>query len=134
MGAPVGVAFPVQRHSPKWVMLACAAEIGALGLFALTASFPALGVLVLAALVLTALAATNRRLVLAVAADGLMVLAATRRGRPVAPIGPAPKSTLLPEPAGFGVSVDLDGRIWWIDRSSFARLRRARELDRRSGG
>lgn len=131
LGIPVGVAVPVQRHPPQLVLAACGLELLALAALGLTQSLAALTALAAVAAVLAGLASTNRRRVLAVTRDGILVIAATLRRRPLAPVGYAPPGMTLPEARGVGAPVDLaDGR-WWVDRSDFSRLRRARDLDRR---
>jgi hypothetical protein len=72
--------------------------------------------------------ATNQHRVLAVSGGELVVMAASLRGRPLAPIGTAPAALELPEPRGVGAPVILADGCWWVDRSAYGRLRRAREL------
>jgi hypothetical protein len=129
LGRPVGVALPVQRHSPKMVLFVCAAELAAVAGFIATASPAALAAIVVVAVALLALAATNRKRVLAVTSDGVAVTAASVRGRPLVEIGTA--TVDFPPPSGAGVPVVIDGTRWWVDRTAFARLARARELTRR---
>jgi hypothetical protein len=136
LGVPVGVAVPIQRHAPHHVLTWCGVELAALALLILTGWFAALVGLAAAGLALLALAATNRRRLLAVTRSQVVVLSAGLRGRPVAAIGPAPERLVLPPPRGVGVAVQLDDGRWWVDRSAYARLRRARELGpaRTTGG
>ena len=124
----MGVAVPVQRHAPHHVLVWCGVELGAFALLALTGSVVALGAVGVAGAVLLALAATNRRRVLAVTRSEVVVLRATLRGRPVATLGRAPGAVELPEPRGVGASLQLEDGRWWVDRSTYPRLRRAREL------
>ena len=125
---PVGVALPLQRHRPGLVLGACLAELAALASVILTAEPAAFAILALSAGVLVALATTNQRRVLAFTSTGVLVVVASAKGRPVAVAGSAPSPLDLPRPAGLGGAVELEGRTWWIDRSAFPRLRRARDL------
>jgi hypothetical protein len=43
-------------------------------------------------------------------------------------VGPAPRDLDLPAPAGVGVRIDIAGETWWIDRSAYRFVRRAREI------
>ncbi len=124
----MGVAVPVQRHAPHHVLVWCGIELGAFALLALTGSVIALIAVGSAGTALLVLAATNRRRVLAVTRSDVVVLRATLRGRPVALLGPAPSAVELPEPRGVGAALELDDGRWWVDRSTYPRLRRAREL------
>jgi hypothetical protein len=128
LGMPVGVALPIQRHHPGLVMALSGAELAALAVLVITADGAALLALAAVAIGLVAQAATNRRRILAITSGGVALLAASARGRPLVPLGPAPADLSLPAPAGLGVQVVLNGASWWVERSSFARLRQAREL------
>ena len=128
LGIPVPVAVGLQRVPPQVVLVLCGVELASFGLLAITASLGALVATGTAGAALLVVAAVDRRRVLAVTGDGLVVLAASRRGRPRLPASPAPAGLRLPEAVGLGAPVELaDGR-WWVDRSGFARLRRAHEL------
>jgi len=127
LGTPVAVAVPLQRHAPRTVLAWCAAELASFALLVLTGSLAALAAVGVVGAVLLALAATNRRRVLAVTRMGVVLLSATLRGHAVSPEGPGPEDLALPPPRGVGAPVELaDGR-WWVDRSAYPRLRRARE-------
>jgi len=128
LGTPVGVALPVQRHPPHRMLTVAGLEVVVFALLALTGSLVVLGAAVACAAALLVLAATNTKRVLAVNRRDMVVLAATLRSRPVAPIGQPAGDVTFPEPRGVGVPIELaDGR-WWVDRVHYPRLRRAREL------
>ena len=127
VGRPVTVAVPLQHHPPGRVLASCAAELACFAVLVLTGSLAALAAVAAVAALLFGLAATNRRRLLAVTRLGSVELDATLRGKPTTVIGPAPDALVLPAPHGVGVPVELaDGR-WWVDRSHYPRLRRARE-------
>jgi hypothetical protein len=130
---PVGIALPLQRRRPDLIFATCVAELVALGALIVTASTPAAVLLAVLAAGLLGLGAANDRRILAVTSTGVVVLAASSRGRPVAMIDTAAADLVLPAPAGLGVPVTLRGKTWWVDRSGFARLERARELVRAGG-
>lgn len=128
LGAPVGVAVPLQRHHPGLVLALSGAELAALAALVITAHPAALIALAVVAAALVAQAVINARRVLAITSSGVVLLAASTRGRPLVAVGPAPAGLSLPAPTGLGVPVVLDGATWWVDRSGFARLRQARRL------
>jgi len=134
LGMPVGAAVPLQRHHPGLVMALSGAELAALAALVITADAGALIALAAVALALVAQAATNRRRVVAITSGGVVLLAASARGRPLVPLGPAPADLSLPAPSGLGVPVVLEGTPWWVERSAFARLRQARQLLGRGQG
>lgn len=104
------------------------AELAALVVLIVTTHLAALVVLAVLGCALIGAALTNRHRVLAVTSAGVVLLAASARGRPLVPIGPAPAGLTLPEPAGLGAGVVLDGTCWWVERNAFPRLRMARSL------
>jgi hypothetical protein len=128
LGEPVGVAVPLQRRRPSVIFAAGAAEIAALLALIVTAQTAAGVLLAILAVAVIGLAVANSRRILAITSRGVVILAASSRGRPVAMIDVAPEGLQLPPPTGLGVPVVLRGQIWWVDRSGFPRLRRAREL------
>ncbi len=126
LGTPVAAAIPLQRHPPAAVLVASLAEIGALAGLMATGSAAALAVLVAVSAVLVLIGATNTRRVLALTGMGNVVLAASVSGWPEGVVGPGPRDLDIPEPAGLGVRLDIAGTSWWVDRSSFRFVRRAR--------
>jgi hypothetical protein len=128
LGVPVGAAVPLQRRHPALVTVASAAELIALVLLVVTGQFIAFAGLVVLAVVLVILAASNSHRLLAITANGIVVLAASAKGRPLTAIGPAPAGLSLPAPAGLAAPVDIAGRIWWVEPAAFVHLRQAREL------
>jgi hypothetical protein len=134
LGTPVGAAVTLQRHHPGLVLGASLAELAALVSLIATGSLASFAVLVAASAALVGLVATNRRRVLAVTGMGTVILAASLTGWPNGVVGPAERDLELPEPSGLGVGITVGGRPWWVDRSSFASLRRARTMRRPDGG
>jgi hypothetical protein len=134
LGEPVGVAVPLQRRQPSVIFASGLAEVAALVAFVLSAQSAFLIVLAVLAATMVGLAVGNGRRILAVTSRGVVVLAASSRGRPVAVIDVAPEGLQLPPPAGLGVPLVLRGQTWWVERSGFPRLRRARELLRADEG
>ena len=128
LGVSVGIAVPVQRVDPRLVLGAAAVEIAAFAAALLTLSGIAFGATVLAGVVLVGLRLADVRRVMALTEGGVVIVAATASGRPVAAVGSAPAGFRFPAPAGMGVRIDVGSDRWWVDRSEFARLRRAREL------
>jgi hypothetical protein len=57
---------------------------------------------------------------------GNVLLTASTSGWPNGVVGPADRSLVLPRPSGLGVAVRLGTASWWIDRSSYRSLNRAR--------
>jgi hypothetical protein len=131
LGTPVTVAVALQRRRPDTVLAASIAEIAGLAVLIATGRLAAMAVLVALSTILIVVAATNTRRVLVLTGKGNVVLAASLSGRPNGVIGPAPRRIELPEPTGLGVSVDVGGGKWWVDRSAFRALRRARSAQAR---
>ncbi len=130
LGTSVESALPLQRHPPWVVLTASVAELGALAVLIGTGSIAA-GVLLLAcSVLLVVVVVTNTRRVLVITAKGNVILTASTSGWPDGVVGPADPAIRLPEPAGLGVAVTIGGGRWWIDRSSYRSLRRARSLAR----
>jgi len=129
LGTPVSAVVPLQRHHPGQVLAASGAEIGALVGLVVTGSLAALIALVAVSAVLVGLALTNTRRVLALTAMGTVVLTASMSGWPTGVGGPMTTDVALPEPAGLGVSIDLAGRRWWVDRAWFGALAKARAIE-----
>jgi hypothetical protein len=128
LGLPVAIAVPLQRRRPAWIFTACLAELAALAALIVTGSNTALVLLALVAVGLLGLSATNAHRILAITSNGVVVLVASPRGRPQAMVDTAPRDLALPVPAGLGVALTLRGQTWWVDRSGFPRLERARQL------
>jgi hypothetical protein len=128
------VAVPIQRHPPALVLGLSLVEVAAFVALIATANLAALILVAAAAIGLLLLGATNRHRVLAITSSGVVLLVASAGGKPLAAIGPAPDDLALPDPAGVGAPVELAGGRWWVDRASFPRLRRARELLRGGAG
>jgi hypothetical protein len=126
LGTGVSAAVPLQRQRPALILGLSVAELAAFAALVVTAHVVALAALALLSVCLVGVGAANRRRVLAITSNGPILVAASARGRPLVPIGPAPRGLSLPPPSGLGVGVVLDGATWWIERSAFARLRQAR--------
>jgi hypothetical protein len=77
---------------------------------------------------LLAVAFTNSRRVLVMTTKGNVILSASTTGWPNGVVGPADRSLQLPTPRGIGVPMTVGAGTWWIDRSSFRWLNRARSL------
>jgi hypothetical protein len=133
LSTPVGAAVTLQRHHPGLVLGASLAELAALVWLIATGSLASFIVLVAASAALAGLVATNRRRVLAVTGMGTVILAASITGWPSGVVGPADRALELPEPSGLGARITVSGQAWWIDRSSFASLRRARAMGHADG-
>lgn len=132
LGSPVAAVIPLQRHRPAVVLAVSTAEIAALvGLMA-TGSPTAMVVLLVLSAALVMVVATNTRRVLVLTGKGNVVLTASVSGWPEAVVGPAPRDLTIPEPVGLGVSLNVGGSTWWVDRSSFRFLKRAKlsQIDR----
>jgi hypothetical protein len=71
---------------------------------------------------------TNTRRVLVLTTKGNVILTASTTGWPNGVVGPAGESLRLPAPAGMGVTLTLGTTTWWIDRSSYRWLSRARSM------
>jgi hypothetical protein len=128
LGTTVASVVPLQRHNPALVLAASLAELAALGALVGTGSLPALLALVVVSILLVVVMFTNTRKVVALTGKGNVLLSASLRGWPTGVLGPAPRNLDLPPPAGLGVRVELAGETWWVDRSAFRLLRRARAI------
>ena len=130
LGTTVTAVVPLQRHSPALMLAAAVSELAALAGLVVTANLAALAVLVALSIVLVIGLATNTRMMIAFTDMGTVVLSASVGGWPNGVAGPGPRHLQLPEPHGVGVAVRLepDGRQWWVDRSSFRFLERARAV------
>jgi hypothetical protein len=128
LGTTVESAVPLQRHNPSLVLAASLAELAALGTLVATGSLVAMSALVVVSVLLVVVMMTNTRNVLALTGKGNVRLSASLRGWPTGVVGPAPRTLDLPAPAGLGVRVDIAGETWWIDRSAYRLLRRARDI------
>src|ERR1700730_1600610 len=129
LGTPVSAIVPLQRHHPGQVLAASVAEIGTLVGLVVTGSLAMLIALVTVSALLVGLAVTNTRRVLALTAMGNVVLTASLSGWPTGISGPTRTDVALPEPAGLGVKIELAGNPWWVDRSWFGSLRKARAIE-----
>ena len=129
LGVAVSVAVPVQRVDPRVVLAVSAVEIAAFAAAVLTFSPIAWVITALAGVALVGVRLADRRHILAVTPHGVVEVAATAAGRPLAAVGTGPARLTFPAPSGVGVPIMVGPQRWWIDRSEFARLRRARELD-----
>ncbi|GAC1588120.1 MAG: hypothetical protein NVS3B21_03590 [Acidimicrobiales bacterium] len=128
LGAPVGIAVPVQRRDPRLVLGVCAVELVVAAVALITLSGIAFALTALAAVALVIVRASDQRRIVAITSSGVVVLAASLAGRPLAAVGPGPRDLRFPPPAGLGVQVRLGERTWWVERADFARLHKAREL------
>jgi hypothetical protein len=128
LGTTVAAAVPLQRHNPALVLAASLAELAALGALIATGSLVAMSALVVVSILLVVVMVTNTRNVLALTGKGNVLLSASMRGWPAGVVGPAPRDLDLPAPAGLGVRISIAGESWWIDRSAYRLLRRAREI------
>lgn len=133
LGTPVGAAVTLQRHHPALVLGASIAELATLAWLIAAGSLPSFVILVTTSAALATIAATNRRQILAVTGMGTVILAASITGWPNGIVGPAERTLELPAPAGLGARIRVGGRTWWIDRSSFRSLTRARAMQQRDG-
>jgi hypothetical protein len=128
LGTTVAATVPLQRHNPSLVLAASLAELAALAALVATGSLAALLALVIVSIALVVVMVTNTRKVVALTGKGNVLLSASLRGWPTGVVGPAPRNLDLPAPAGLGVKVEMAGETWWIDRSAFRLLRRARQF------
>ena len=127
LGTAVQGAVPLHSHHPGLLLGSGLAEILLFALVVGTGSPAALAALVAAAVAYVALHLTDRRAVLARAAEGDVLLAAGRNGRPTAVLQPVPAAP-LPAAAGMAAPVHAGGRRWWVDRSAYPLLRQAAAL------
>jgi len=128
LGTTVASTVPLQRHKPSLVLAASLAELAALAALIATGSLAAMLALVAFSIALVVVMVTNTRKVVALTSKGNVLLSASLRGWPTGVVGPAPRNLDLPPPAGLGVKVEIAGESWWIDRSAFRLLRRARQV------
>jgi len=128
LGTTVVSTVPLQRHNPSLVLAACLVELAALAALVATGSLGAMLALVVASIALVVVMVTNTRKVVALTGKGNVLLSASLRGWPNGVVGPAPRKLDLPPPAGLGVRVEIAGETWWVDRSAFRLLRRARDI------
>jgi len=128
LGVPVGIAVPLQRRDPRLLLGLSLAEVVVFAAAVVTVALPLLGATAALGAVLLAARAGDQRRIVAITSTGVVVLAASVGGRPLAAVGTAPADLRFPPPSGIGVPVQLGERTWWVDRADFARLRRAREM------
>jgi hypothetical protein len=128
LGTTVTGVVPLQRHSPAVMLVASLAELATLVALIATASLAALVALVALSAVLVAGLLTNKRRVIALTDMGTVILSASISGWPDGVSGPGPRHLDLPEPRGVGVPLRLESTTWWVDRSSFRLLERARAV------
>jgi hypothetical protein len=126
LGTSVEAAVPLQRHSPSLVLAVCTAELVALAILILTGSLAAFAALVAISVVLVLVVATNQRRILCVTRQGNVLLLASTTAWPIAVAGPVAGELRLPEPSGLGAAITIEGRNWWIDRSAYQALAKAR--------
>jgi hypothetical protein len=110
------------------VLASSIAELVALGVLIATGAVAAMVALLVCSAALVAVAFTNTRRVLVITPKGNVILSASTSGWPNGVVGPADRSVELPVPAGIGVPMTVGARTWWIDRSSYRWLNRARSL------
>jgi hypothetical protein len=130
LGTSVSAVVPLQRHNPALVLAVSLAELAALVGLVATGNLAAMLTLVGVSVVLVAVMFTNTRKVIALTGKGNVMMSASAKGWPTGVIGPAPRVLHLPEPAGLGVKVEVEGATWWVDRSSYRLLRGARAANR----
>jgi hypothetical protein len=128
LGTTVAATVPLQRHNPSLVLAISLAELAALAALVVTGSLLAMSALVGVSILLVVVMVTNTREVLAVTGKGNVMLSASLRGWPTGVVGAAPRNLDLPAPVGLGVRVNIAGELWWIDRSAYRLLRRARDI------
>ena len=127
LGTAVEGAVPLHSHHPGLLLGTGLAEILLFALVIASGAPAAMAALLVAAVAYVALHLTDRRAVLARAAEGDVLLAAGRSGRPTAVLQPVP-ATELPAPSGIAAPVEAGGRRWWVDRSAYPLLRQAAGL------
>jgi hypothetical protein len=128
LATSVDAAVPLQRHPPSLVLGVSLLELLAVGSLIATGSPVAMGLLLVCSVILLAVMFTNTRRVLAMTTKGNVLLTASTSGWPNGVVGPADRSLVLPRPSGLGVAVRLGTASWWIDRSSYRSLNRARSF------
>ncbi len=127
LGTKVDAAVPLHSHHPALVLGTGMAEILLFVMLVATGSVIALAGLVVAVTAYAAFHLTDRRAVLARAAQGDVLLTAGRNGRPRSVLQPVP-TTPLPPATGIAAPVEAGGRTWWVDRSAYPLLRQAAAL------
>jgi hypothetical protein len=127
LGTSCDAIVPLQRH-PRMVLASSLAELVALGALIATGAVAAMVALLVCSAGLVAVAFTNTRRVLVITSKGNVILSASTSGWPNGVVGPADRSLELPAPTGIGVPMTVGTSTWWIDRSSFRWLNRARSL------
>ncbi len=127
LGTTVDAAVPLHSHHPALVLGTGTAEILLFVVLVLTGSVVVLAGLVVAVTAYVAFHLTDRRAVLARTAQGDVLLAAGRNGRPRSVLQPLP-TMALPPASGVAAPVEAGGRRWWVDRSAYPLLRQAAAL------
>jgi hypothetical protein len=133
LGTSVEAAVPLQRHSPSLVLAVCTAELVAVAILILTGNLAAFAALVAISVVLLLVVATNQRRILCVTRQGNVLLLASTTAWPIAVAGPVSEELRLPEPGGLGGAITIEGRTWWIDRSAYQSLAKARAAQAGNG-
>jgi hypothetical protein len=128
LGTTVDAAIPLQRHPPLVILVVSVAELLALAGLIITGSLIAMLILLAISAVVVILVATNKRQILVITRQGNILLSASHTAWPNGVVGPADR-TLLPEPKGVGVPFVVAGQTWWIDRSSYRSLTKARAVE-----
>jgi hypothetical protein len=128
LGTSCDAIVPLQRHPPRMVLAFSLAELVALGALITTGAVAAMVALLVCSAGLVAVAFTNTRRVLVITTKGNVILSASTSGWPNGVVGPADRSLELPAPTGIGVAMTVGTSTWWIDRSSYRWLNRARSL------
>ena len=128
LGTPVSIAVPLQRRDPRIVLGACAVQLGTFTVALITLSEVAFVLTALAAIALVGVRASDQRRVIALTTSGTVIVSASLAGKPLAAVGSGPRAFALPAATGLGAPVRLGDRTWWVDRTEYPRLRRAREL------
>jgi hypothetical protein len=128
LATPVDVVVPLQRHSPRLVLAASLAELATFGILIGIGTVGAMIALFVCSAVLLGVVVTNTRRVLVLTSKGNVLLTASATGWPNGVVGPAGESLRLPAPAGMGVTLTVGSATWWIDRSSYRWLSRARSM------
>ena len=128
LGTPVSIAVPLQRRDPRIMLGACGVQLVTFALALITLSEVAFAMTALAAIALVGVRASDQRRVIALTTSGTVILSASLAGKPLAAVGAGPQALEFPAPIGLGAPVPLGDRTWWVDRTEYPRLRRAREL------
>jgi hypothetical protein len=133
LGTSVEAAVPLQRHSPSLVLAVCTAELVTVAILIVTGSLAAFAAVIAMSVVLVLVVATNQRRILCLTRQGNVLLLASTTAWPIAVAGPVAEELRLPEPGGLGAAITLEGRTWWIDRSSYQSLANARTVQAGNG-